>query len=520
MSKTQVKLELMRRKAWNDFFYFAKYICQKTLMEDVPHRELCDFFADESVSRKLILLPRDTFKSTIGSECYPLWQFWKSPNHLVMLDSETYAKSKSFLRAIKEQIASNELLRRVCVNSNGEFLLEPNKDVPGGWCEDSMILKHRTRIGVKEPSVFCAGVDNAVTGYHPTIIVYDDIVSEHNVTTADQIKKVKDHFKMSQSLIVSAIHKSDDSPDPKQVVIGTRYHFDDLYDELEDKPDTGMDGIAKMIRPAILPNGKLYFPKRLTHEVLEAKRKDQGDYIYSCQYMLSPVSEEDAKFKRAWFRFYEFIDDPSKNFGIPYPDDATDVEKQQQMDFNIYVTVDVAISKKERADFTVISAIAERRDKHLFVLHRIRGKFDPHELIDEIFNMYKWLKSRRMHTKMKFGIETVAFQKALAYFIREEMKRRGITFKLDELKADTDKERRIKSLIPIVQRGELWFRTEGDEDAIKEFTEFPFGKHDDIPDAMAYILQLMRPTGLRRFRRDTERRYERNSITGYGVRRR
>ena len=36
-------ITLLRRRAWEDFYVFAKFVAGKTLMEETPHRELTEF---------------------------------------------------------------------------------------------------------------------------------------------------------------------------------------------------------------------------------------------------------------------------------------------------------------------------------------------------------------------------------------------------------------------------------------------------------------------------------------------
>jgi len=43
MAITKAQLELLKRESYNDFYTFAKYVCQWTEMEEQPHREMCYF---------------------------------------------------------------------------------------------------------------------------------------------------------------------------------------------------------------------------------------------------------------------------------------------------------------------------------------------------------------------------------------------------------------------------------------------------------------------------------------------
>ena len=106
-------------------------------------------------------------------------------------------------------------------------MLEPDKKAAGGWTEDRVLLKHRTKLGMKEPSIFVSAVDNNRTGMHPDVIIMDDLVSESTVTTPDLRAKTLTHYRFSLSLL---------ERNGLQVVIGTRYHMDDLYDNLIKNP--------------------------------------------------------------------------------------------------------------------------------------------------------------------------------------------------------------------------------------------------------------------------------------------
>ncbi len=476
----KAKITLLRKQAWDDFYIFAKYVCGRNLMEEQPHRELCDFLTyginespqlnidftppnsvlhitNESTCslNKLIMLPRGSFKSTVTTNAYPLWLLWHNQDLRIMIDSETLGNAKLYLAGIKDMIENNGMLKLICSDEEGNYLLEPNKSIAGGFTEEQVILKCRKKLGLKEASIFCAGVDNARTGMHPDVILMDDLVSERNVGTDAQIQKVKDHYRFSLSLL---------EPKGLHVIIGTRYHMADLYGELIEHKvfDT-------LIRPAVDSKGELYFPQRLAHERLNELKKAQGSYIFSCQYMLSPIDDSDATFKRDNIRYFHLAN----------------------IEHNIvrkYILVDLAISERETADYTVVLCVGETADKKLYVLEYNRGHYLPNATINAIFNMYDKHKE-----KIKVvGIEAVAFQKAMLYLVKDEMRRRGVYMPLRELKADKDKVRRIRSLQPLFECGDIYLN-QGMVDLERELLEFPFSKHDDIVDALAYVLQVMRP---------------------------
>lgn len=495
----QAKQELIKRRAWDDFYIFAKFVCGNDLMEEVPHRELCEFITlglDKSdhldlnftppvssdyvkkcrgTLKKLVMLPRGAFKSSVVTKCLPLWLLWHNQNLRIMIDSEVLGNAKKYLTAIKDLIENSDKLRMICTDDDGNYLLEGNDKVAGGWTDEQIILKHRTKMGMKEPSIFCAGVDNAQTGMHPDVIIMDDLVSERNVGTAGQIEKVKEHYKFSLSLL---------EPGGAQVVIGTRYHMADLYGELLE-----VDTFETMVRPAISEDGELYFPSRLTKEFLSDMKKEQGSYIFNCQYMLSPLDDSNAIFKKEHIQYY---------------DNLPPIVSR-------HILIDLAISQKETADYTVIMCVGVTADKKIYVIEYDRGRYLPNDIIDNLFDMYE---RHKVHGNVKtVGIETVAYQKAMVYFIRDEMRRRGVYMPLKELKADADKNRRIGALQPLFENGDVYMRITHKE-LEQELLEFPFSEHDDTCDCLAYILQVLRPGNYN----TSKYKYNYkplNSITGY-----
>lgn len=233
----RAKKALLRESAWDDLYIFAKYVCGYDKMEEHPHLELCEVLTHgiemskqlnlnckppvttevvkelEARLKKLIMIPRGTFKSTVATNAFPIWLLWHNPNLRIMIDSETLANAKMYLAGIKDMIVNNSLMREICTDSNGVYVLEPNYKLSGGFTEEQLILKARTRLGMKEPTIFCSGADNARTGMHPDVILMDDLVSERNVGTTEQIEKVKNHYRFSLSLL---------EPDGLQVVSGGR----------------------------------------------------------------------------------------------------------------------------------------------------------------------------------------------------------------------------------------------------------------------------------------------------------
>jgi hypothetical protein len=139
-------------------------------------------------------------------------------------------------------------------------------------------------------------------------------------------------------------------------------------------------------------------------------------------------------------------------------------------------------------------------------------------MIDQIF-----LVNKRWNPRV-IGIEGVAYQKAIKYFIQDEMERRSEWLPLKELKVDVtrSKETRIRGLQPVVQTRRLFVQAEHFI-LLDEIRDFPLGEHDDTVDALAMHLQLWRGVvsedRLKEYKTQEERfiRYAHRATSGYGT---
>ena len=472
------KLELERREkaelAAQDLYVFDKYILGYELMQPKPHRELCDFVMDMSSKKKLIMLPRGSFKSSVVTIGLPLWLLADNPDLRILIDNEVYSNSKAFLSEIKGHLENPDVLEIFPQ-------LEPNKRINNGWTEDSVILKARVRHR-KEPNISCAGADNTKVGMHYDVIIMDDIVSTKNVTTPEQIKQIIDHYRLVLSLL---------EPGGLLIIIGTRYHVGDLYGHIIDNEPS----FTKLIRPALDDKGDLYFPSRLTRDFLKEQREAQGSYIFECQYMLNPMAEDNVDFKKSWLQYYDGSYQDGK-LTVTWCSNP-DIQTPFTVPVNVFTTVDPASSKKKSSDFTCSVTNAVTPDNKWFILNMVRDKLNPTERVNLVFDLHRKYKA------IKTGYETVGFQESDRFYIKQRMFNENYFFALEELKTHQQrKEDRIRAMIPrwenlqVFLPRQITHKTyEGKVENMvlqfeDEFLFFPGSKHDDLLDAMAYQVQI------------------------------
>lgn len=156
--------------------------------------------------RKLVTVPRGSFKSSVCSISYPMWKLLRNPNERILLDTEVFGNSVLYLRVIKEHFMSPEF-KEVFGDLEGAI-----------WREDSIVLNSRTK-KYKEASITCGGITTTRVGMHYETIIGDDYNSPANSDTREKAQKVVNHFKYNLNIL---------EPSGEYVIIGTRYSEEDL----------------------------------------------------------------------------------------------------------------------------------------------------------------------------------------------------------------------------------------------------------------------------------------------------
>jgi hypothetical protein len=184
----------------------AKDLCGYTEMTEHTHGDMCETL-QSAARRKLIVMPRGTFKSSVGVVAFSVWLLINNPDIRIMIDSEKYQNSKNFIREIKGKLEQEQLTRIF-----GSFRSDHK------WAEGEFTIRQRKKL-LKEASVTASGIGAGKTGQHYDVIIHDDLNTEENSENPEQRKKILRHYKMNTSIL---------EPDGILVVIGTRYATDDV----------------------------------------------------------------------------------------------------------------------------------------------------------------------------------------------------------------------------------------------------------------------------------------------------
>ncbi len=197
--------ENLRRELKTNLLSLCYYLDYKDVDPKV-HGEIIHSLT-RPTRRKLICVPRGTFKSSIAAIAYPIWKLLNNPNLRILIDSEIFSNSVTYLRSIKMHLMSEGM-----VDLFGKF------ETQTVWREDAIQIAQRDA-NLKEPSIVAGGIGTTRVGQHYDLIIGDDYNSPQNTANKDRAQKVIDHYRYNLNIL---------EPDGEYIIIGTRYGEDDI----------------------------------------------------------------------------------------------------------------------------------------------------------------------------------------------------------------------------------------------------------------------------------------------------
>lgn len=442
----------LAKRGRDDLYWLAKEVLGYNKMHPNPHQTLVDFYTNSKKRTKLILMPRGSFKSSVVTCAASIQQMISNPNIRILISSETQNNAIKFVGEIKQHLEMNLKFRALY----GDWVTK------GNWKANEFVISPRN-IPKKEPTVMAGSLEKGTqVGMHYDYIILDDVVSSNNVSTTDQIEKTIDHYKLLLSIL---------DPGGTIIVIGTRWAYYELYGWLLDPDGPEYEQVDSLVLQATDDFGEATMPEVLSKDFLDQQRKTQGSYIYSAQYLNRLTSGDNNTFKISDIQTYE--ESPS---GLIY-----------------FMTVDPALSLKARSDYTGIIVNGVDYLGRWFIQEALNIKLEPSELVNKIVEL-----SRKYNPFMILGMERFALEKMLKHALFEKMERENFFFPVKELETSTkiSKEARIRSLQPVLEAKKLFVKKEHTE-LIKQISEHPFGKYDDVLDALKSQVQIVFPSDKR-----------------------
>lgn len=432
------------------------------------HREWWNMCCSDS-KFVAVSAPRRHAKSTAITHAYTLATVLFRERSYVIIVSDTYSQACQFLSDIKKELMGNEDITAL-------FEIDTiDKDR-----EDDIIVSckdgYRFRLQARGAEQSFRGLkwDNK----RPDLIIGDDLEGDEQVQSRDRRAKLKRWF---YGAVIPCLSERGIIR-----IVGTILHLDSLLEsfmpetmllpnrikllqreELKEWTDVKTTWKSAKYRAHNPDFSKILWPEKWTKESLTALREDyvrQGiQDVYSQEMLNIPIDESKAFFK--------------KNDFLP----MSEIDKKKKV--NYYIAADLAISGKQRSDYTVFVVGGMDEDGILHIKNVVRDRLDGLAIVETILSLDKIYKPRI------FALEDGQISKSLMPYLKEEMLKRNQIVPIQVVKPLQDKITRAQGIQARMRIGGVKLDKEAEwymafED---ELLKFPRDKHDDQTDAFAHL---------------------------------
>lgn len=405
----------------------------------------------------LVMMPRGFSKTTLMmglitfSVCYREIDF-------ELLVSASQGHSNKSVTAIANALETNPLIRRAF------GAMRPPQRAGIKWSESEGEIT--TLSGV---SLLARGSGSQIRGSNinakrPKRILADDLEDRETVNTPEQRQKLKQWFFSDLKYALPRTYK-----EGSIVVLGTLLHREALTTVMWDDPD-----FVSVVFGAIDAEGDALWPQAMTLDEIEADKVSMASkglvHVHYMELHNRIVAPEDQAFKEDQF--------------LVFPRSPDDFVLKA-------IAMDPAISDRKEADFASIAMGGITKDGffHIYDIWMDKGK-EPDKLLEQFFKM---LLSFGMTSQDKFGIESIAYQKALLTYLRQLMFKKKFFFECQAIThGNQNKDARILGHL----HGRYASKSVTHQGPFPQYKgqllDFPNGKKDG-PDSVSMMFSLLGP---------------------------
>jgi predicted phage terminase large subunit-like protein len=441
------------------------------------HRDLWELCCSDK-PLVAVAAPRGHAKSTAVSLSYVLAAALFRNRTFILMISDTEGQAKEFLGDIKKELQSNETL--IELFGVKKFIKDTETDIIVQM-EDG----YKFRIIAK-------GSEQKVRGMkwnhlRPDLIVCDDIENDEIVMNQDRREKFR-------NWVLKALLPCR-SPQGIVRIVGTILHLDSFLARIcpmDGERTTKREGLKLISTNARAMFKSVVYAAHLGGNPNEIESKEDilwGDRFnkewfldkyntavelgtpeaYAQEYLNRPLDDSYTLFRRSDF--------------VAMTKDDREAIQNGKKPLTKYCGIDLAISEKERADWSVFHVVGIDSDGYLYHLNTIRERLDGKEIVDTIMLLQKY------HDFQWIAIEQDKIGKSLGAFLKEASLRTGLFPTIVPIIPSQDKQLRMRSIQARMRSQSIRFDKEADYYPVleQEFLQFPRGRHDDQVDAYSCI---------------------------------
>ena len=469
----------------------AKFIAPNIFENKTPrfHIELLTFLNRPS-RRKAFAVFRGGAKSTLLNKVHILNRVIYDNEPFVMIASENAKKAKSFLRDIKRNF--DRAIAKGMDMSRGEV-----------WSDNHIEIISEGKLS----TVVVLGAGEDPRGYtsdnkRPTLLILDDVENRTNMKTKEQREKIGDW------ILQDAIPALD--PRGEVIWVGTIMHEDSELN-IALKSEEWDSLVFPVLRDDGSSRWEDRFPLKSDDPSVESIQSIK-DALYSRgkhkafyqEYLCKAQSDDKKLFKHEDFQYFSHIEysDHVEYFSFKDAMNSDRVairepknivlhsgEKVAVKDCFRYATMDLAGTGRDKTAITVVLVDDQRR---VFLVDIVAGHFNPYEKTKAVLTVQQEWQI------MKFGIEKAGMQNEFFYTLDVAQREYGVRVNVEPLShGGKSKNIRIATLHPLFMTQKIYFNkshplTVAVESELSAFDEELEGVHDDLIDALAYIMHFIR----------------------------
>lgn len=477
---TNAEKELARREyAKRDFLAYCHYV-YPNFLEGTPQRTLADALhkvESGEISRLMVSMPPRHGKSVMVSQLFPCWLLGRDKYEIVQA---TYAHPLSVKHSRK---ARDIFTSQAHTNVFPDSMYTPERAAQAAIAIPRQAADEWGT--AKGGTYYAVGIGGGLTGMGADIAIVDDPIKNRQEANSPTVRE--NAWDWYASTLYTRL-----SPTGAIVLVMTRWHPDDPAGRIEEQIRRGEteDNWHIINMPAWDESEtNALWPERWPADKLQSIKSAIGNYEWSCLYMGQPTIRGGNLIK---------VDN------IRWHNDAQDLVPTG------YVRAwDLASTAKQRdgddPDYTVGALLA---------ITTGADGLDYCYLKDVVYG--QWTASMRnqiiLDTMRNDGehvpvfMETVAGYKDTYDIIKELARGAGLNRIIQPVNGKLVKGDKVSKFNPveaIIEGGRFHaLNANWKQQTLLQLSEFPSGKHDDIPDAIgiAYMMAKTRHTGRNKVR--------------------
>ena len=446
--------------------YFPHICCDK-FGKPIPspefHAEIVEALSNND--RVALAAPRGFAKTTLISLLLPLYMIVtrdrddiisreRQKRYILLLEA-TQDMAEESLADIRAELEENELLR-------ADF-----GDMMGGgeWSQKKLDCSNGMKLRARGAGTAMRGL--VKRGIRPDLIIADDVDGDDKAESRTECAKLRRWWNRAVTNLLGA-------EGGQILMVGTILHWDALLPHVMKKLryfSRIYKGVQKYDEDGQIK--ETLWPEYWTAERLTEVLADIGSRAFEQEVQNNPVDPETQAFKDEVLAMVKFDGEP---------DDT----------LTAYSAIDPAIGEKSTNDYFVKLVARVTDDGRIWVFDGIRGRFPITRQVEIA------LEFQRRYGMNRMGVESIAYQKALAQLIASQGREERIYPRVKDLSIKElgrgSKYDKIESLVPLLEQGTIRISSRL-KWLFEELETWPKSAHDDAVDCLQMLVKTIRPVG-------------------------